>query len=395
MNKINLTRTLSLAVALSYFLICVVLLSSCQSSYIYQVPEQTNDGWQVASLDDVGIDKKTLGKLIEEIHNNTYQNIHSILIVKDGKLAFEEYFGGYEFDYQGDQFWGEFTEHDIDTMHNLASVTKAFTSALIGIAIDKGFIEDEAEKVFAFFPEYSHLNDESKDRITLENLLTMTSGLEWNEMDVSVATRDTKNDLIQLFFVPDPIEYILAKHVVAKAGSRWYYSGGDVNLLGEVIKRATGLRVDDFAEKYLFTPLGISEYEWAYINPDIVYTSGDLKLRPRDMAKFGYLYLNDGIWNGESIVSKEWIEDSTREYIAILDAGWVQEYGNSYGYQWFLKTYYADSRSYDSYMRDGWGGQRITIFPELDMVVVLTGGNYATHAPVNEIVIDYILPAIR
>jgi len=381
--------------ALILVLFCAVLLLSCQSSYTYQIPEQTTDGWQTASLDDVGIDEKTLGELVERIHDNTYQNIHSVLIVKDGELVFEEYFGGYEYDYQGDQFWGEFTEYDIATIHNLASVTKAITSALVGIAIDNGFIKDVDEKVFAFFPEYSHLNDEEKDRITLEHLLTMTSGLEWNEMDVSVATRDTKNDLIQLFFVPDPIEYILAKPVVAEAGTRWYYSGGDVNLLGEVIKKTTGLRVDDFAEEYLFTPLGITEHEWEYITPDIVYTSGDLKLRPRDMAKFGYLYLNDGVWNGERVVSKEWIEDSTREYIAIPHAGWAQEYGDRYGYQWFLKTYYVDSTPFDSFMRDGWGGQRITVFPDLDMVVILTGGNYATYAPVNEIITRYVLPAIR
>ena len=223
----------------------------------------------------------------------------------------------------------------------------------------------------------------------------MTSGLEWNEIDVSLTTRDTTNHLIQLFFVPDPIEYILAKPVVAEAGTRWYYSGGDVNLLGEVIRRATGLGADDFAKKYLFTPLGISEYEWDYINPDIVYTSGDLKLRPRDMAKFGYLYLNNGVWNGERVVSKEWIEDSTREYAVIQYASWVRDHGDRYGYQWFLKTYYVDSRSYDSFLRDGWGGQRITVFPELDMVVVLTGGNYATRAPVNEIVTNHILPAVR
>ena len=129
--------------------------------------------------------------------------------------------------------------------------------------------------------------------------------------------------------------------------------------------------------------------------PDIVYASGDLKLRPRDMAKFGYLYLNDGVWNGERVVSKEWIEDSTREHFVIPQAEWVREYGESYGYQWFRKTYYADSTSYDSFMRDGWGGQRITVFPELDMVVILTGGNYATPAPVNEIVTNYILPAVR
>ena len=137
----------------------------------------------------------------------------------------------------------------------------------------------------------------------------MTSGCEWLEMDVPL-TDTERNDLIQLFIEPDPIEYILAKPVVAEAGTQWYYSGGDVNLLGEIIRRATGLRIDYFAEKYLFNPLGITDYEWKFLNPDIVYTSGDLKLRPRDMAKFGYLYLNRGIWDGKNIISQEWIEAS-------------------------------------------------------------------------------------
>jgi CubicO group peptidase (beta-lactamase class C family) len=383
--------------ALLLILFHTVSFVACQpsSTYEYQMPELTNDGWQTTSLDDVGIDERTLGELIERIEDDTYQNIHSILIVKDGKLVFEEYFGGYEFDYEGDQFWGEFTNYDIDTIHNLASVTKAITSALVGIAIDNGFIKDVNEKVYSFFPEYSHLNNEERDRISLEHLLTMTSGLEWNEMDVTVDTRNYENDLIQLFMVSDPIEYILAKPVVAEAGTRWYYSGGDVNLLGEVIRKATGLGVDNFAEKYLFTPLGISDYQWNYINPYIVYASGDLKLRPRDMAKFGYLYLNDGVWNSERVVSEEWIEDSTREYTSLPNADWAQEYGDRYGYQWFLQTYYVDSAPFNSFLRDGWGGQRITVFPDLDMVVVLTGGNYAAYAPVNEIITRHILPAVR
>ena len=358
------------------------------------MPEQTNDGWQTASLDDVGLNEKILSELIEGIHRNEYRNVHSILIVKDGRLVFEEYFSGYTFDYFGDQFRGEHTEFGIDTIHNLASVTKAITSALVGIAIEHGFMQDVDEKVFGFFPEYSSLSDQQKDEITLEHLLTMTSGLEWNELALSI--KDTRNDQIQLFIVPDPIEYILAKPVVHEPGTRWYYSGGDVNLLGEVIREATGLRMDDFAEKYLFAPLGITEYEWDFINPEVIHASANLKLRPRDMAKFGYLYLNDGTWQGKRIISEEWIEESTHGYISIAKVSYLPEgWADSYGYQWFLKTYYSNSTPIDSFFRQGWGGQRISVFPSLDMVVVLTGGNYATEEPVEEIINRYILPAVH
>jgi CubicO group peptidase (beta-lactamase class C family) len=345
-------------------------------------------------MEEVRLDERKISELIKDINQGKYENVHSILIIRDRKLVFEEYFNGYTFDYSGDQFRGEYREFGIDTIHNLASVTKAYTSVLIGIAIEHGFIQSVHEKVFTYFPEYSHMSDENKDKITIEHLLTMTSGLEWNEGDVPLTDYE-RNDLIQLFIVEDPIEYILAKPVVAEPGKRFYYSGGDVNLLGEVIRKATGLRIDNFAEKYLFTPLSITEYEWNFLNPDVVYTSGDLKLRPRDMAKLGQLYLKDGTWNGERIISEEWIKHSTREYISIQNSYMAETYGQSYGYQWFLQTFYVDSTPFDSITRDGWGGQRIHIFPSLNMVVVLTGGNYYTEPPVNEIITLYILPSAK
>jgi CubicO group peptidase (beta-lactamase class C family) len=372
--------------ALLLLLVCTVWLVSCQPANTHPIPEQTNDGWQTASLDAVGLNAKILKELVEDIHGNKYQNVHSIVIVKDGKLVFEEYFSGYTWDYNGDEFRGELTDFGIDTIHNLASVTKSFTSALVGIAMDQGFIQGVDEKVFGFFPEYSHLNDERKDKITLEHLLTMTSGLEWNELELPLS--NTRNDLIQLFIVSDPIEYILAKPVVDEPGTKWYYNGGGTNLLGEVIRETTGLRMDDFAEEYLFAPLGITDYEWDHINPDVIHASGNLKLRPRDMAKFGYLFLNGGTWKGERIVSEEWIRESTKGRASPL-------WADGYGYQWWLRTYHSNSTSVDSFYADGWGGQRIAVFPSLDMVVVFTGGNYVGEVPVDDIVVRFILPAVR
>ncbi len=373
--------------ALLLVLICTVLLISCAPAQTFPAPDQTSDGWQTASLAEVGIDEGKIGEAIERIRDDTYQNVHSVLIVKDGKLVFEEYFSGYTWDYNGNQFRGELTDFGPDTIHNLASVTKSFTSALVGIAIDRGFIQGVDEKVFAFFPEYASLNDESKDRITLYHLLTMTSGLEWNGMEVPLS--DTNNDLVQLFIVSDPKEYVLAKPAVSEPGTEWYYNGGGTNLLGEVIREATGLRMDDFAEKYLFAPLGITDYEWDHINPDMIHASGNLKLRPRDMAKLGYLFLSGGVWKDERIISGEWVEESTRKRASPLLLA------DGYGYQWWLKTYHAGSTSVDSFYAAGWGGQRITVFPSLDMVVVFTGGNYVEDEPVDAIITRYILPAVR
>jgi CubicO group peptidase (beta-lactamase class C family) len=372
--------------ALLLVLLCAVWLVSCAPAHTYLIPEETNDGWKTASLDAVGINERKIGEAVDRVRDDTYQNIHSILIVKDGELVFEEYFGGYLWDYNGDQFRGELADFGIDTIHNLASVTKSFTSALVGIAIDHGFIQGVDEKAFAFLPEYANLNDERKDKITLAHLLTMTSGLEWNEMQLPYS--NASNDLVQLFIVSDPIEYILVKPVVDEPGTKWYYNGGGTNLLGEVIREATGLRMDDFAEKYLFAPLGITDYEWDHINPDMIHASGNLKLRPRDMAKLGYLFLNGGMWKGERIVSEEWIEESTKGHVSLSPTG-------EYGYQWWLKTYHSGSKSVDSFYAAGWGGQRIMVFPSLDMVVVFAGGNYVGEEPVDEIITRYLLPAVR
>jgi CubicO group peptidase (beta-lactamase class C family) len=375
--------------ALSLAAICSALAceSPTQPGYRYEIPDQTDDGWQTASLDEVGISEEILGGLIEAIDSDVYENVHSVLIVKDGWLVFEEYFAGYSYDWWDPQFRGRNVEFDIDATQNVHSVTKSITSSLLGITVDHGFIQSVDEPVFAFFPEYSHLRDESKDRITLAHLLTMTSGLDWNENDVPPG--DMSNDVVQLFVVSDPIAYILAKAVVAEPGTRWQYNSGGVNLLGEVIRRATGARVDEFAGQQLFARLGIADYEWNYINADVVFTSGDLGIRPRDMAKLGYLYLNGGLWNGERIVSQGWIEASTNESVSFDRDDWT-----GYGYLWWLRTYHVNSAAYHTFQALGWGGQRSIVFRDLDMVVVFTGGNYVTPERVDEIIVQYILPAV-
>jgi len=214
----------------------------------------------------------------------------------------------------------------------------------------------------------------------------MRSGLEWNEMEVPYD--DTRNDLVQLFRVPDPIEYILSKPLVAEPGTTWYYNGGNTNLLGEAIRTATGQRMDAFAEQHLFAPLGITNYEWDHLNADTIHASGNLQLRPRDMTKFGLLYLNDGMWNGQRIVSQEWVEASTQRRAS-------PSWGGGYGYQWWLRTYDFGSKVVDAFYAAGWGGQQISVFPDLDMVVVFTGGNYVGQVPVDEIITRFILPAVE
>ncbi|MBN1559826.1 serine hydrolase [candidate division KSB1 bacterium] len=365
---------------------CTKEKSANQNVSTIRMPMQTDDGWYAGNLSSAGIDSQKLQIMVDRISDSTYQNVHSVLIVKQGKLVFEHYFPGYKFNYEAKDFRGEFTNFTLNTIHNLASVTKSITSILFGIAVDQGYIDDVDEKLFKFFPQYVSSFDSLKSTITLEHLLTMTSGLQWNEQDVFYS--DAENDIIQLFIVPDPVKYILSKPVIHLPGSEFYYNGGNTNLLGEVIQEASGLRLDAFAKKYLFDSLGISQVRWIYINSDMVYASGDLKLRPRDMAKIGYFMLNDGVWQSKQIVSSTWIEKSTGPYVRFnADEG--------YGYQWWVKKYVLGNASIHSFAAMGWGGQNIIVLPDLEAVVVLTAGNYATKSPNDEIIYRYILPALH
>jgi CubicO group peptidase (beta-lactamase class C family) len=372
------------AAAMLLAVVLAALPAACGPAPTSAIPPQTGDGWQTAAPAEVGLDARTLAQAAARIRDGTYQNVHSLLVVKDGKLVFEAYFRGYRWSYAGEQFRGDLVDFDRETTHNLASVTKSVTSALVGIAIDRGFIGDVGDRVFDFFPEYAHLQDGAKGRITLEHLLTMTSGLAWNEMELTYD--DARNDLIQLFYVADPIAYILDKPLIAEPGTAWYYSGGNTNLLGEVIRQATGQRMDAFAAQHLFGPLGITDYQWDHINADVIHASGNLQLRPRDMAKLGALYLDGGVWNGQRIVSRAWVEASTQIHA-------TPRWGGGYGYQWWLQTYDLGSERVHSFYAAGWGGQRISVFPDLDMVVVLTGGNYVDEDPADEIITRFILPA--
>lgn len=376
------------------FLLAVLLISfSCslkKSAYqgdsgISQ-PVQTDDGWLVSSLDSANINPKKLKILVDRISDSTYQDIHSILIVKDGKLVFEQYFKGHSFDYEAEACKGVLMDFSRDVIHNLASVTKSVTSILVGIAHDHGFIGDLNDKLFTYFPEYASLNDSIKNRITIHDALTMTSGFQWNENSVSY--KEMGNDIIRLFYVEDPVKYIMSKPTIHAPGSTFHYNGGNTILLGEIIRKTSGLRLDDFASKYLFDPLGIEQYNWTYLDSNLIYASGDLKLKPRDMAKVGYLMLNEGDWNDNRILSTEWIEQSTVDHVHFNDR-------EGYGFQWWTKKYKLGKIFIESFAANGWGGQRIMVIPDLNAVVVFTAGNYEGGVPYDEIMYRYILPSLN
>ena len=375
------------------------------TSYEYRVPEQGGDGWQVASLSDVGMSETPLVTLMNWLLNRDDHYIHALLIIKDGKLVFEEYFSGEECDLARQDVveTGELNlthmDFNRDTLHFMASATKSVTSILFGIAMDNGFIQGVNEKMFTFFADYSDLNDPQKDQITIAHMLAMATGLPW--YDGRGPVYDPSNDEYKMLFHEDPIRFVLEKDVLVPPGTEFEYNSGVTMLLGEIVKRTSGMSLTTFAENYLFSPLGITSYKWiSHRNAaDITHASGGLYLRPRDMAKIGQLYLQEGLWNENRIVSQEWVRDSVTESSSVPEDDRDMYHAYGYGYQWWLGSYSAGT--INAYSARGWGGQYIVVIPEKNMVVVHTAGAYRDdtmwEVPIMyyDIIQNYILPAVQ
>jgi CubicO group peptidase (beta-lactamase class C family) len=361
-------------------------VSFSTATYTYTIPLETTDGWKTSSLNSVGMNVQTMTSLAQKIQNGNYREVHSILIIKNGKLVFEEYWPGHEYDYAGANFHGARITFDRNRRHNTHSVTKSITSAIVGLTVTQGIIRSVHDSIFQFLPNYQDLRNGGRENITIRHLLTMSSGLRWNEQDVSPASNTW--DLLQFVISPDPLRYLLSKQVVAVPGTRFYYNSAGVDLLGVIVASAAGESIPAFSHRLFFAPLGITNYAWQAILPSgITACHGDIYMTPRDMAKFGFLYLNYGVWNGQRIIPSEWIRQSEESQVTTGEV-------LGYGYLWWLHTYQRNGLSLRAFSALGWGGQRITIVRDLNLVVVFTGANYTTAEPCDEMMQSYILPSI-
>jgi CubicO group peptidase (beta-lactamase class C family) len=318
--------------------------------------------------------------------------IHSILVIREGRLVFEEYFDGPKFSLA--RYTGG-TGFDRGDTHNLASVTKSVTTTLVGMAIDREQIPSVDAPVFDFFPEHADLvaEDPRREQMTVEHLLLMTSGLQWEDLE-TYSYDDPRNDLIQMWNSDDPIRYALSRDLETAPGTDFDYCNANTNILGEIVRRASGLRLDVVSKDYLFDPLGVTDFEWQMMPNDVVFASGDLRLRPRDIAKFGQLFLDMGRWDEEEVVSEEWVGSATARHVGPDGPhGWA----DGYGYGWWHWDLPSGGEVYQTYQASGWGGQWIVVVPEHDMVVVSTGGNYfqAEAMPIQRILTDHVFPALR
>jgi len=355
------------------------------SAYDYTIPDRLNDGWETASLESVKLNEGRLRALSEGIKNGTYKGIHSVLIVKDGKLVFEEYFP---------LEVGDRREQSLKrvALAPLYSVTKSVTSILVGIAIDQAKIENVHQKISTFFPEYADLFDKSERKnLRLRDLLTMTSGQAWDEW--SYPYTDPRNDHAKMVRDDNPIRYLLGRPLEAEPGGKFTYNSGLSLALGEILFKSTGLRADKFAARFLFEPLGITDSYWMKYPDALVETGGGLYLRPRDMAKLGQLFLNKGRWNGKQVVSEKWVEESTRNQ---LGSARIPEGARAtgYGYLWWRTPFTSGERAVECYSARGRGGQFIFVFPAQRMVAVFTGWNdNALLFQPMDLVQEHVVPA--
>jgi CubicO group peptidase (beta-lactamase class C family) len=341
--------------------------------YRYQVPPSRNDGIVVGDLRDSDIGLAAGEKIVRGILDETWRDVHGVLLYQHGKLVMEEYFYGY----------------DIDRTHQMRSATKSIVGALAGIAIDRGAIPGAGEAALPLLTYATYDNpDPRKSRITLGDLLAMRSGLACNDYDAKSPGNEQVIDE-----APDWVKATMDLPVLDDPGAVAHYCSGGVAVVGRITENRTGMTLPAFARDHLFAPLGIqpSQWRWNYTLTNENKEYSQIHLRPRDMLKIGLMYADGGRWRGRQVISSSWVAESLSRQSRID--------GTSYGYFWWLQRFDVDTpqgkRAVQVSAAQGNGGQKIFIVPEFDMVAVFTGGGYnAGSTPPNKIMTSVLLPAL-
>ena len=350
-------------------------------------PTALNDGWTVAAPAEVGLDATTLCGLDAFIGRWLQADIHGVVVIRNGKLVMERYYSG------ADERWGQsigVVQYGPEVKHDLRSISKSVTSLLVGIARDEGKFPPLESSAIDFFPELAALKTQQNTRITFADLLTMSSGLAWNE-EVSYA--NPANSELRLIQSAEPLKYVFGQPVVTPPGGTYNYNGGGTTVLGAAIAKAVGRPLADYARDKLFGPLGITDFEWIDLprSPSVAAAASGLRLRARDTAKLGRLLLTDGQWSGKQVVPAGWAAQSIKPRIN----------GNSiyfYGYQWWLGRSLRNGAELTWAAGVGYGGQRLFVVPDLDLVVMINSGHYAS--PLQGIIPlgifnEVVLPAVK
>lgn len=336
-------------------------------TFSYSAPEDIGDGWQVGDLAAEGFDTPMIVDMMDAVLNEVYPGIDSVAIARNNKLLLYWYDRGRELD-QFDTWINNTTRE----RHVLHSTSKSFTSALIGIAIDQGHIASTQVGFLDLFDYTDYQNwDPRKADITLEDALTMRFGFRWNEW--SRPYTDPQNHLVNL--ENNNVDWpkaLLDLPMASDPGTTFAYNTAGTIAIGKALENATGERLGQFANTHLFLPMQIMDARWW--SPHGLANGGSgLFLRTRDLAKFGQLYLDGGVWQGQQLISAEWIADSVVRRVDLSD---VLTFSEGYGYQWWLDELPYKSALLETWVTSGYGGQYIFVIPALELVVAFTGHNY-------------------
>lgn len=333
--------------------------------------QATGEEWPASTAP---YDQDRIRQLEHAIAGDTYKQINSIVVIHDGKLLIEKYFNG----------------ADRDTPHNPRSVGKTFAGTVLGIAIADGFISDTDQTLGDFYDlqSYDHYSPE-KAAVSLRQLITMTSGFDGFDFEA-----DSVGNEENMYPQPDWVKWTLDLPMAPdrKPGEAWRYFTAGIVVLGDILNRAVPGGLEAYAHSRLFSKLGISHYEWQHTPQKVANTAGGIQLTPLDFAKFGELYRNHGRWGGEQVVPEEWVAESLAPIVETTVPG------NRYGYLWWNKEYPVDGETWPTHYCTGNGGNKIFVFEQQKLVVVITASAYGQaymHTQVDEMMSNYILPAIR
>ncbi|MBZ0202907.1 MAG: beta-lactamase family protein [Ignavibacteria bacterium] len=330
-----------------------------------------NSGWEVSTEE---YDRDLIRQLKTKIAENYFKEITSIVVIKNGRLLLEEYFNG----------------SARDSLHDTRSVGKSFASAITGIAIEEGHIKSENQILKDYYDLKNYRNYTlKKDSVQIKNLLTMSSAFLGFDFDESSPGNEEN-----MYPTGDWVKFTLDLPMDPSKtnGGKWEYFTAGVVVLGDILNKSVPGGLGNYSSEKLLKPLGINKFEWEYTPQGVVNTAGGWHMRPLDYAKFGQLYKNGGSWNGKQIIPKSWVKKSLSKQISIPNTE-----NEFYGYLFWNTTFRVDNESYEAFYSSGNGGNKIFIFKDQPIVVVVTSnafGKMYAHAQVNKIMEKYILPSV-
>ena len=360
--------------------VAVITLVSSQQLFARSTFE-----WEPISLTKAGFAPDLGDKLDVAFHRNELPNLHAVVVARHGKLALERYYHGPD-ERRGRRFSGD-VQFGPKVKHDLRSVSKSIVSLLYGIAMAEGLAPGLDQSLVDQFPEYEDLAvDSQRKKLKVAHALSMTLGLRWDE---SLPYTDPRNSETAMDMAPDRYRYVLEQPIVETPGRRWAYNGGATSVIARLVSLGTGKSIVDFARERLFQPLGIRDFEWLVDRRGEPIAASGLRLRPRDLARIGQLILNVGAWGETQVVPAQWLSASFTRKAQVRD-------GIEYGYHWWLGTLPNSGERWIGAF--GNGGQRLFVIPDLQMVVVITAGNYnqpgQRQVPAN-VMLKHLMPALR